>query len=75
MKDRTMNTQTRTAPAVPAKAVGTEMIHFAKRPSRFADAGRRSKPGAQRRGGDGNVHDFGPISRAEMRQIVLEMIG
>ena len=70
-----MNTQTRTAPAVPAKAVATEMIHFANRQPRSPDALRRVIRSVPPRDGRESVHDFGPISRAEMRQIVIDMIG
>ena len=73
MKDRQMNTTTRTAPAVSAKAVAYRTVRLPRSLRRYSGADRmgRTEPRAEH----GYTPDFGPISRAEMRAIVAEMIG
>jgi hypothetical protein len=64
-----MQTKTRTAPVLPAKAVGHGTRVLPQSLTRFAG----DRQGATKRR---QAHsDFGPISRAEMREIVAEMIG
>jgi len=63
-----MNTTTRTAPAASAQAVATIRPVA---PRRCRDDRPNRAPGTEPR----RRFDYGPISRAEMRAIVAEMIG
>ena len=65
-----MTVRTRTAPALPAKAVATRKRMRHAEATRMAD-----RMLAQSLGAPAYKPDFGSITRAEMRQIVLDMIG
>ena len=77
MREREMNVLMRTAPAVPAQAVATPKISLTHALSQNSGAARRNgaAPGQERSRRPQATPDFGPISRAEMREIILEMIG